>query len=180
MWNTIHEITPNLYLCSGTAVTNKEAVLSRNISLIINATLDLPNRSWNTRIDVVRIPVNDVPHAHLEPYFDKVADLINDRAKLGQKCLVHCVAGVSRSASLCIAYLIKYCRMSLREAHNHVRSRRSIIRPNVGFWRQLIEFEKKTRGAKSVSMVQSSIGLVPDVYYNETRSMISWLGRARR
>ena len=58
----------------------------------------------------VRIPVNDLPHAQLSPYFDKVADLIEKRSQKGERCLVHCVAGVSRSASLCIAYLMKYHR----------------------------------------------------------------------
>ena len=40
----------------------------------------------------VRIPVNDVPHAQLFPYFDKVADLIEKRTMKGERCLVHCVA----------------------------------------------------------------------------------------
>ena len=53
MWQTIHQITPTLFLSSGTAVANKNAVLDKKIKLIINATLDLPNRSWNNQIDVV-------------------------------------------------------------------------------------------------------------------------------
>ena len=70
--------------------------------------------------------------------------------------------------------------MSLRDAHEHVRKCRSVIRPNIGFWRQLIDYEKKVRGSKSVKMIQSSIGLVPDVYERETRNMITWIGRSRR
>ena len=70
--------------------------------------------------------------------------------------------------------------MTLRDAHSHVRRCRSIIRPNVGFWRQLIEYEKRVRGSKTVKMVQSSIGLIPDVYQHETRNMIAFLGRSRR
>lgn len=73
-----------------------------------------------------------------------------------------------------------YLRMSLRDAHNHVRSCRSVIRPNIGFWRQLIDYEKRIRGKKSVKMIQSSMGLIPDVYQQESRSMIAWLGRSRR
>ena len=70
--------------------------------------------------------------------------------------------------------------MTLREAHSHVRSCRPVIRPNLGFWRQLIEYEKRIRGKKSVSMIQSSLGLIPDVYQQESRSMVAWLGRIRR
>ena len=53
MWQTIHQITPTLFLSSGTAVANKQAVLDKKIKLIVNATLDLPNRSWNNQVDVV-------------------------------------------------------------------------------------------------------------------------------
>lgn len=55
MWRTIHQITPTLFLSSGTAVSNKQEVLDKKIKLIINATIDLPNRTWNNQIDVVFI-----------------------------------------------------------------------------------------------------------------------------
>ena len=65
-----------------------------------------------------------------------------------------------------------YIRMTLHEAHTHVRKRRPIIRPNVGFWRQLIQYEEALYGRRTVSMVDSNIGVIPDVYYEETKNMI--------
>jgi len=70
--------------------------------------------------------------------------------------------------------------MSLRQAHQHVKTRRPVIRPNLGFWRQLMEYEKKVRGSKSVALVRSSIGLIPDVYEHETRNMVALFGVSRR
>lgn len=58
----------------------------------------------------VRIPVNDQPHDQIQPFFDQVADLINENTNCGKRTVVHCIAGVSRSATLCIAYLMKYNR----------------------------------------------------------------------
>ncbi|KAG8227633.1 hypothetical protein J437_LFUL008710 [Ladona fulva] len=85
--------------------------------------------------------------------------------------LVHCVAGVSRSAALCLAYLMKYERMSLRKAFVHLRSKRPSVRPNTGFFQQLIAYERRLFGRSSVDMV--SIGhdayLIPDVYEPEYR-----------
>jgi len=82
------------------------------------------------------------------------------------------VAGVSRSASLVCAYLMKYENMSLRQSYQYVKMARPIIRPNVGFWRQLIEYEKRLRGANTVQMVPARYGCddVPDVYIDEIRS----------
>ena len=49
----------------------------------------------------------------------------------------------SRSASLCIAYFMRYHGMTLQTAYDYVKERRPIIHPNVGFWRQLREYEAK-------------------------------------
>lgn len=92
----------------------------------------------------------------------------------GGKTLVHCVAGVSRSASICIAYLVKYHHMALDQAYKHVKRRRPVIHPNVGFWKQLIEYEHRLLGRNTVKLVQSPIGWIPDVYHHETKNMV-WL-----
>jgi len=64
---------------------------------------------------------------------------------------VHCVAGVSRSATIVIAYLVARERMWLRDAFRFVQSRRRIIRPNPGFMEALARFEVDVRGASSIS-----------------------------
>lgn len=61
----------------------------------------------------------------------------------GGKTLVHCHAGVSRSATICIAYVMYSRHASLDTAFEFVRSRRSEISPNAGFMHQLLEFEKE-------------------------------------
>lgn len=62
----------------------------------------------------------------------------------GGAVLVHCVAGVSRSATICLAYLTKYYCRSLRDAYHLMYSKRPMVRPNLGFWRQLIHYEQVT------------------------------------
>ena len=47
--------------------------------------------------------------------------------------LVHCFAGVSRSASIIIAYLMKEKNNTYKEAFSFVKAKRSIIDPNFGF-----------------------------------------------
>jgi len=92
----------------------------------------------------------------------------------GGKTLVHCVSGVSRSASLCLAYLMKHERMPLRRAFAHLKSRRPSVRPNTGFFTQLIEYERRVFGAATVSMVYNPAAgmLIPDVYEPEYQKML--------
>jgi len=60
----------------------------------------------------------------------------------GAGVLVHCGAGVSRSASLCIAYLMRRFGWNAARARKHCQSRRSLVNPNDGFWRSLFAFEQ--------------------------------------
>uniref|UniRef100_A0A5S6QDQ8 Protein-tyrosine-phosphatase n=1 Tax=Trichuris muris TaxID=70415 RepID=A0A5S6QDQ8_TRIMR len=121
-------------------------------------------------VDCLKIRVEDHPQELLGVYFDIVADKIKVTKDKGGRTLVHCVAGVSRSPTLCMAYLIKYERCSLRQAYKTVKNSRPIVHPNVGFWKQLIEYEKRILGRSSIRMVQisnSSLVQVPDVYVEE-------------
>jgi dual specificity MAP kinase phosphatase len=54
---------------------------------------------------------------------------------------VHCGAGVSRSAALCLAYLMRRNRWTARKALEFARARRAVINPNEGFWRALCALE---------------------------------------
>lgn len=62
------------------------------------------------------------------------------------KVLVHCVVGVSRSATLVLAYLMLHQQLSLRQAVITVRERRWVF-PNRGFLHQLCRLDQQLRGA---------------------------------
>lgn len=57
--------------------------------------------------------------------------------------LVHCLAGISRSATVVCAYLLATTSMNTQETISFVRSKRSIIQPNYGFEKQLRSWEAK-------------------------------------
>lgn len=170
MFNQIARVTENLYLSSAAAIKS-DRVRSLGITNIINCTLEIPNLNLPS-LECIQIHVEDTPSARLGIYFDRCADKIHQVQSRGGRTLVHCVAGISRSASLCIAYLMKYQKMTLDQAYYHVKKRRPVIRPNVGFWRQLIEFERRLFGKNTVKMIPSGIGPIPDIYKEETRNMV--------
>jgi protein-tyrosine phosphatase len=56
--------------------------------------------------------------------------------------LVHCAAGVSRSPTLVIAYIMWSQKKTRKEAYEYVSSKRPIIDPNENFMNQLEMFEE--------------------------------------
>ncbi|TNV75372.1 hypothetical protein FGO68_gene6679 [Halteria grandinella] len=61
--------------------------------------------------------------------------------KEGKTILVHCAAGVSRSASVVIAYIMFSRKIPLKEAHAFVLEKSPCIKPNTSFMKQLQVFE---------------------------------------
>lgn len=59
------------------------------------------------------------------------------------RVFVHCYAGVSRSATVCIAYIMKLYRQGLTSAYDYVKCRRPCISPNLHFMGQLLKFDQQ-------------------------------------
>jgi atypical dual specificity phosphatase len=167
----ITKLTPKLYLSAATAIT-EENLAQTGINLIVNATKELPMYSNSSNIHTIRVPVYDSVDSNLYPYFkvgllkmytilycliknmffQPICELIetNDGSTL-----IHCLVGRSRSASLCIAYLLSKdtsnsskCR--LFPILEDVQLKRQIVQPNQAFMGQLIRWEDEIRFNKEV------------------------------
>jgi protein-tyrosine phosphatase len=64
--------------------------------------------------------------------FEETNRFLTDALKKGN-VLVHCFAGISRSATVVIAFLMKYKKMNFEEAFEFTKQKREIINPNFGF-----------------------------------------------
>jgi dual specificity MAP kinase phosphatase len=57
------------------------------------------------------------------------------------RVMIHCQAGVSRSSTIAIAYIMARSSLGMIDAFRFVKSRRSIVAPNFNFLGQLLDFE---------------------------------------
>ncbi|KAF2352157.1 Dual specificity phosphatase catalytic domain, partial [Trinorchestia longiramus] len=59
----------------------------------------------------------------------------------GVGVLVHCLAGISRSVTITVAYLMFKEKLSLEAAYEYVRVKKANIAPNFNFMGQLQDFQ---------------------------------------
>jgi atypical dual specificity phosphatase len=168
------KVTDHLYITSSRGLSAYD-IETNGIHHVVNATLETPLIRL-PGVECTRISVNDVPTENIYRFFDQFADKVNGHAMNNEKVLVHCVAGVSRSASFVLAYLMKYQKMPLKDAYKYLHARRPVVRPNTSFFQQLIEYERNLFGLNTVTMAKIKTFdeqeiEVPDLYANEYKKM---------
>lgn len=142
--NEISCVLPNLYL-SGKCFADDKAIHDKyNIRSIINVDDRCVNFFENdNEYTYFVIKEIDSPSTDLKKYFQSSTEFIQREISLGKSVLVHCGAGVSRSATIVLAYLMGVEKMSLDDALEFLQDKRSVVQPNIGFHIQLMEFEKE-------------------------------------
>ncbi|KAH0616371.1 hypothetical protein JD844_027413 [Phrynosoma platyrhinos] len=138
-------ILPHLYLGCQRDVLNKELMQQNDIGYVLNASNTCPKPDFIPESHFLRVPVNDSFCEKIFPWLDKSVDFIEKAKASNGRVLVHCLAGISRSATIAIAYIMKRMDMSLDEAYRFVKEKRPTISPNFNFLGQLLDFEKKIK-----------------------------------
>lgn len=135
-YRTPNQITKNLFIGSA-----EDAKGVHNLkSLGIGAVLSICEPKYHTRypsdFKTLRIDAEDNDSQNISKYFKRCCDFI-DSCRPVCGVLVHCYAGISRSATVVIAYLMKRHKIPPRSALNWVRENRPECDPNGGFRKQL-------------------------------------------
>ena len=135
-----------LYLGDATFARDLDSLRDLGITVILCVcSQDLPRSTYDIE-DVKRVLAKDNLDFPLNNYFKECLTFIHKYRSQNKNVLVHCGAGISRSATIVLAYLIQHLDLSLDDAFVLVQQKRPRACPNSGFWDQLVEFEKTNRG----------------------------------
>ncbi|KAK1154962.1 dual specificity protein phosphatase 10-like [Acipenser oxyrinchus oxyrinchus] len=135
-------VLPFLFLGNERDARDLERMLRLGIGSVLNVTAHLPLYHLDSGLlRYKRLPATDSSKQNLQQYFEEAFEFIEEAHQCGQGVLIHCQAGVSRSATLVIAYLMKHTLMTMTDAYKYVKGKRPVISPNLNFMGQLLEFE---------------------------------------
>ncbi|CAI9744424.1 specificity phosphatase 10-like [Octopus vulgaris] len=152
----VSRILPFLYLGNERDAGNLQILKELDITYILNVTSHVRPHFESQGIHYKTIPVTDSGHQNLRKYFDDAIEYIDEAKRNGAKILIHCQAGVSRSATVTIAYLLKHSTLSMTDAYRYVKQKRAIISPNFNFMGQLMEFEQSLNNGLSPRIHEKS------------------------
>lgn len=127
-----------------THVVNASCGKDRSLSLVNTS----PEFYRSSGIDFLGIEALDLSIFPLYKHFNESSDFIHEALIMGGKVLVHCGEGISRSATIVLAYLMIKRGFTAQESVAQVRRHRSIL-PNCGFLKQICDLNDSLIQRKS-------------------------------
>ena len=136
------EILTNLWL--GNIRDSRNIEFINSIDVVVNCSKKIPFLNKNKKC--IRIPVDDnlekIEIENMYKYFPKITEIIHNYLQNNKIVFVHCYAGKQRSASIVIAYIMRYLHINYKNSLKLLESKRSIVfTPLVNFENALVLYE---------------------------------------
>ncbi|CAM4578523.1 unnamed protein product [Leuciscus chuanchicus] len=140
-YEAVGQVVDGLYLGNIRDSENRDSLSRNGITHI----LSVCNNAKPVLEDMTYLCINaaDASSQNLSQHFKESIRFIHECRLNGGSCLVHCLAGVSRSTTVVVAYLMTVTSYSWEDCLTAVKAVRSFVGPNYGFQQQLQEFQMK-------------------------------------
>ncbi|KRX09171.1 hypothetical protein PPERSA_05840 [Pseudocohnilembus persalinus] len=143
------------------AATDIKNLKKKNIKAVVTCAIDLDVKLTQSFEHIV-LEIEDSDKQDIYSLFEKFNQILHENLLKGS-VLVHCAAGVylknlnsnfnfryqlflisqiSRSAALCLAFIMKKKKWDFRTSLSYLKSKRFVVNPNMGFVKQLKRYEK--------------------------------------
>lgn len=142
-------IIPRIWLGNRAAAADEAFIRDVGINVIINASKNIPflDSEFGNTLHKYRVPVDDNLEeseiANMSKWAPEITYYLLNEYKAGNTILVHCAAGMQRSAAIVAMALIVIKNIRAEDAMKYVKAQRRIaFFPSANFKRSILEFER--------------------------------------
>lgn len=132
-----------MYLGSEEDAHSEDILKTCKVKYILNASQTAVDSPYCKTGHYLKIPIQDNSSENIVAWFQTAFDFIDKVKESDDHILIHCVGGVSRSATIAIAYVMRHLSLSLDNAYRYVKEKRPTISPNLNFMGQLLQYEQQ-------------------------------------
>ncbi|KAM3141131.1 hypothetical protein pb186bvf_006736 [Paramecium bursaria] len=158
-----------LYIGDIDCAQSQELLRKLQIGAILSV-IDEPEVVITSEIIHQTINVPDACDLNLQEYFPRTNEFI-ERHRQHTNVMVHCYAGISRSPTVVIAYIMNKFDWSFQRSMKAVIARRQQVKPNDGFIKQLINYDSQKQRPSSQNRILDVINNVTGrTAYTDTKS----------
>jgi protein-tyrosine phosphatase len=123
-----NEVIPSLFLGSSFNAYNKNEIDRKNINIILNITDEIDNfYEAENNITYYKFPISDNNCDDISNILNESYNVIEHHLEIGDRILVHCYMGASRSASVVIHYIMKKYGISYEQTLYLVKKGRPVV-----------------------------------------------------
>jgi protein-tyrosine phosphatase len=140
------EVLPGLFVSGADDAYTPSFLRSVGITHVLNCAEELsasPER-YGALVGIRHIPMEDDETPEVEEQLRDAVNQLQVWQREGHTVLVHCRAGISRSPTVVLAWMILFQNLTLDDAWKTVVSARNSIRPNDYFMKFLKNLEKES------------------------------------
>ncbi|XP_070566258.1 dual specificity protein phosphatase 19-like [Ptychodera flava] len=136
------DVRPWLLLSSQDVAAELPLLRQHKVTHILNVA-SLVDNHFENEFKYLKLNILDLPETDITSYFDQCFQFIDGAKTSGGVALIHCNAGVSRSVSIIVAYLMTTEKIPMEESMRQLKQVRPAVGPNQGFKQQLQQYEKQ-------------------------------------
>jgi len=152
------EVIPGFLWLGNKADSQFKSELRRiGITHILNSSDNIPNY-FDDEFRYKKLNILDFGQDQgISRVFEEAKEFLDICREDGGKVLVHCLAGMNRSVTVIVVYLMKTKGVTLKEAWDEVRKARPQALPFEDNKKELIRYEKQERGKNSMKITDFPI-----------------------
>ncbi|KAG2483604.1 hypothetical protein HYH03_017546 [Edaphochlamys debaryana] len=143
------EVSPGLFLSGDYVAKNRDTLRQAGVTHVLNCVGFICKEYFPEELTYKTLFLQDTPAEDISCVLYDSLDYIHTALQSGGRILVHCSQGVSRSATLVIAYMMWRSGKPYDEVFAAVKSIRGVANPNIGFTCQLLQWQKRAAAAKA-------------------------------